>query len=181
MRVCLTASLRLYLRRRIAQTNPVSDSRKSPTLKSGLQTKIPALHYASWYQAEFPDHSYCSLMRSTSALLFLLFGIRRSWKSLPLPRLSCKTSLPASQPPKLFPEHRATGNMIDIFLNPVWKCLAHQGRLKIFSRVSRGAAPSTDIFSVRDLWPYPMHRKRRETSACSQIWPLPIRSLHSRA
>ena len=36
--------------------NPASVSRKSPMLKSGLQTRIPGLCDASWYQAEFSDH-----------------------------------------------------------------------------------------------------------------------------
>ena len=38
------------------QTNPASVSRKSPILNSGLQTRIPALLDATWYQAEFSDH-----------------------------------------------------------------------------------------------------------------------------
>ena len=72
------------------QTNPTSVSRKSAMLKSGLQTRIPALLGASWYQAEFSYHFCCSLMSNTSALLSLAVCIRRFWASLPLPRLSCR-------------------------------------------------------------------------------------------
>ena len=51
---------------------------------------MPALLDAYWNQAEFSDHLYCALMSSTSAPLSLAVCIRRSWASLPLPRLSCR-------------------------------------------------------------------------------------------
>ena len=72
------------------QTNPASVSRKSPMLKLGLQTRIPAFLDASWYQEEFSDHLCCSLMSNTSALLSLAVFIRRFWASFPLPRFSCR-------------------------------------------------------------------------------------------
>ena len=59
-------------------------------LKSELQTRITALHDASWYQAEFLDHFYCSLMSSRSAPFSLAVCIRRSWASLLLPRFTCE-------------------------------------------------------------------------------------------
>ena len=70
------------------QTNPASVFRNSPMLKSGLQTRIPALRDASWYQAAFSDHLCCSLMSNTSALLSCAVCIRRFWASFPLSCLS---------------------------------------------------------------------------------------------
>ena len=72
------------------QTNAPSVSRKSPMLNSGLQTWIPAILDAFWYQAELSDHLCCSPMSNTSASLSLAVCIRRFWASFPLPRLSCR-------------------------------------------------------------------------------------------
>ena len=90
-------------------------------------------------------------MSNTSVPLSLAVCIRRSWASFPLPRLSCKTSIPVSQPPKLFPEDRvgaATRNMGDIFVALVWTRQAPRWCPSVPVQVSRGAAPPTGIFPV---------------------------------
>ena len=74
----------------VQQTNPASVFRKSLMLKSGLQTRIPALLDASCYQAEFSDYLCSSRMCNISALLSLAVCIRRFWASFPLSRLSCR-------------------------------------------------------------------------------------------
>ena len=65
------------------QMNSASDSRKSPTLKSGLQTSMPALLDASWNQKEFSDHLYCSLISSTSVELQILQFLPLNLRSSP--------------------------------------------------------------------------------------------------
>ena len=130
-------------------------------LKSGLQTRIPALLDASWYQAEFSDSLHQKVLGflpspevELQKLQFLSLNLRSS-------------ALNIGQEP-LTEEWATSFSLLSAQVR-------HRGEA-LHSLATCDAPPHLQqapflpgSVQSRETWPYPSHLKHRETSTCSRM------------